>query len=566
MKRITIFRFAIALLLTISGGWHSASNCVSEEPAFQNEYNRQDVPADQPITVSAWYRLKEGSREGNLFVRAVMGDGYHCYSQNHKGPEVTSSFKVSVSDQFEVNGGFEPDVDPHAYEKDGEYCEEFAEEVTWSAPIKLAQGVDPASLPIDVAYSGMVCNATGCQPPLKIPLVAKFDGYEAGPQVKAKFRPTMSHVLFLATLQRVEGPGAIQPGDKLTLDITAEPEGEYHIYPYQAAKSEGQEDFPTLIAFTKRNGWSISGPTVSDVPEEKSVGDQQVVYHHDPVTFSYEIEIPSAAEEKMYAFNGTIGFQTCTDIHCDHYDAVEFTVDVPVGGDVTGVIPVSFTGGAKYEDVQAAAGQFVAAGQKSAGQWEGMTLPVVLPLAFLAGLILNIMPCVLPVIGLKIMSFVQQAGENPFRVFMLNVVFALGMIFVFLILATLAVFFGYGWGELYESLLFKTIMICVVFVFGLSFFGVWEIPLPGFVGSGAASKAAEKEGMAGAFLKGVLTTLLATPCSGPLLIPAVVWAIAQPPLVTYLVFLRWDWEWRPHFSSSEPCRNSPASCRSQATG
>ena len=174
---------------------------------------------------------------------------------------------------------------------------------------------------------------------------------------------------------------------------------------------------------------------------------------------------------------------------------------------------------------------------KSAGQWEGMSLLLVLPLAFLAGLILNVMPCVLPVIGLKVMSFVQQAGENPVRVFMLNFVFALGMIAVFLALATLAVFFGYGWGELYESLLFKVIMIGVVFVFGLSFFGVWEIPIPGFVGDASASKAAQKEGVVGAFLKGILTTLLATPCSGPLLIPAVVWAIAQPPLITYFVFL-----------------------------
>ena len=174
---------------------------------------------------------------------------------------------------------------------------------------------------------------------------------------------------------------------------------------------------------------------------------------------------------------------------------------------------------------------------KSEGEWEGMGIAFVLPLAFLAGLILNIMPCVLPVIGLKVMSFVQQAGENPVRVFMLNLVFALGMIAVFLILATLAVFFGYGWGELYESLFFKVTMIGVVFVFGLSFFGVWEIPIPGFVGDASTSKAAQKEGMVGAFLKGVLTTLLATPCSGPLLIPAVVWAIAQPPLITYLVFL-----------------------------
>ena len=57
------------------------------------------------------------------------------------------------------------------------------------------------------------------------------------------------------------------------------------------------------------------------------------------------------------------------------------------------------------------------------------------------------------------------------------------------------------------------------------------------MGDASTSKAAQSEGSVGAFIKGVLTTLLATPCSGPLLIPAVVWAIAQPAWVTYLVFL-----------------------------
>ncbi len=80
-------------------------------------------------------------------------------------------------------------------------------------------------------------------------------------------------------------------------------------------------------------------------------------------------------------------------------------------------------------------------------------------------------------------------------------------------------------------------MIGVVFVFGLSFLGVWEIPIPGLVGSAAAGKYVEQEGLLGAFLKGILTTLLATPCSGPLLAPTVAFAFAQPPWLTYMIFV-----------------------------
>jgi len=159
----------------------------------------------------------------------------------------------------------------------------------------------------------------------------------------------------------------------------------------------------------------------------------------------------------------------------------------------------------------------------------------VLPFAFLAGFILNFMPCVLPVIGLKVMSFVHQAGQNPRQIFLLNAMFCLGMISVFMVLAFLAVSSGLGWGQQFEGLTFKIVMIAVVVVFGLSFFGVWEIPLPGFGSGGGGLE--QKEGLTGAFFKGILTTLLATPCSGPMLIPAIIWAMAQPATVTYLVFL-----------------------------
>ncbi|MFB3107003.1 MAG: protein-disulfide reductase DsbD family protein, partial [Pseudomonadales bacterium] len=83
---------------------------------------------------------------------------------------------------------------------------------------------------------------------------------------------------------------------------------------------------------------------------------------------------------------------------------------------------------------------------------------------------------------------------------------------------------------------FNVVLASVVFVFALSFLGVWEIPIPGFVGSGKANELAQREGAAGAFSKGVLTTVLATPCSGPLLGAALTWAVIQPPLLTYLVF------------------------------
>ena len=170
-------------------------------------------------------------------------------------------------------------------------------------------------------------------------------------------------------------------------------------------------------------------------------------------------------------------------------------------------------------------------------QQETKTLPLVLVGAFFGGLILNLMPCVLPVIGLKVLSFVTQAGESRGRALMLNVVYSAGIIAVFLLLAALAVGLGLGWGQLFTYGIFNVVMAAVVFAMGLSFLGVWEIPIPGFVGSGKSSEIQQKEGLSAAFLKGVITTVLATPCTGPFMASALTWAVAQPPGIVFAVFL-----------------------------
>jgi thiol:disulfide interchange protein len=152
------------------------------------------------------------------------------------------------------------------------------------------------------------------------------------------------------------------------------------------------------------------------------------------------------------------------------------------------------------------------------------------------------MPCVLPVLAIKVLSFVQQAGESRSRIFMLNVAYTAGVLAVFLTLATLAVgtrlgltFIGdFSWGGLFQQTGFNLVMACVVFAMGLSLLGVFEIPVPGMVGSAAGGQ--HREGFLGAFLTGIFATLLATPCLGPFLGTAIFWSLRQP---THDVYLAW---------------------------
>jgi thiol:disulfide interchange protein len=157
-------------------------------------------------------------------------------------------------------------------------------------------------------------------------------------------------------------------------------------------------------------------------------------------------------------------------------------------------------------------------------------------LGLIGGLILNLMPCVLPVVGLKVLALAEQAHMHRGEVLKLNLWFSAGLISVFMLLAVFASVFTLSWGEQFTDTTFKVVITSVVFAMALSFLGVWEIPIPGFVGRGVSNDLQQKEGAVGAFFKGVFTTILSTPCSGPALGAVFAVILGQPPYFVYLLF------------------------------
>jgi thiol:disulfide interchange protein DsbD len=154
--------------------------------------------------------------------------------------------------------------------------------------------------------------------------------------------------------------------------------------------------------------------------------------------------------------------------------------------------------------------------------------------ALLAGFILNFMPCVLPVVSLKVLGFVQQSQESGRRVAYMGLSFAAGIFAVFLVLAALASFAGYGWGELFQKQSFLITMIGLVFAMSLCLFGVFQLPIPHFATN--RTESVQRHGYVESFYKGTLATFLATPCSGPLLGGAMAWTLRQPPTQIFTVF------------------------------
>jgi thiol:disulfide interchange protein DsbD len=163
--------------------------------------------------------------------------------------------------------------------------------------------------------------------------------------------------------------------------------------------------------------------------------------------------------------------------------------------------------------------------------------------AFVGGLILNVMPCVLPVIALKILGFVGQAKDNPARARFLGLVYAAGVLVSFLVLAALvlgikAAGHKAGWGIQFSSPYFLVAMTTLVTLIALNLFGVFEVYL-GARTMDAAANLSSQHGTAGAFFNGLLATVLATSCTAPFLGAAVGFAFApnQTATTTLLVFV-----------------------------
>ncbi len=161
---------------------------------------------------------------------------------------------------------------------------------------------------------------------------------------------------------------------------------------------------------------------------------------------------------------------------------------------------------------------------------------------FLGGMILNLMPCVLPVISLKIFGFIQQAGQSRQKILRSGIAFTTGIFAWFIALALLLIALktvgrDVTWGGFqFTNAYFVLVLSVIVLVFALNLFGVFEISLPQSITGGLLSTTERKDDL-GSFFQGVFATVLATPCSAPFLGTALGFAFSQSPVVILAIFI-----------------------------
>jgi thiol:disulfide interchange protein DsbD len=161
---------------------------------------------------------------------------------------------------------------------------------------------------------------------------------------------------------------------------------------------------------------------------------------------------------------------------------------------------------------------------------------------FIGGMILNLMPCVLPVISLKIFGFIQQAGQSRQKILRSGIAFTIGIFAWFIALALLLIALKAAgrdvtWGGFqFTNPYFVLVLSVIVLVFALNLFGVFEISLPQGMTRGLLSTSERKDDL-GSFFQGVFATVLATPCTAPFLGTALGFAFSQSAAIILVMFV-----------------------------
>jgi thiol:disulfide interchange protein len=355
-----------------------------------------------------------------------------------------------------------------------------------------------------------------------------------------------------------------QQGDVLAVTATLE-EG-WHLYSLEQKPGGPQ---PTRINVDADSPLKLAGPLRPDsAPHKRTIKDvpgwNGLVVEEHAGTVIWRAPLAPNPDGKAAEVHGSVSLQLCRDNACTPPETIPFKAVASGQPATTPVTTAEGSGGSQVGPAMSGPGVNAAAAAaplavaspvkpvsavapvgSQAVETRGsvpVSLPAALLMGLVGGLILNLMPCVLPVLGLKLMSFAQQSGRARQEIFQLNLWYCAGLYAVFFLLATASVAANIGlagsnlaWGEQFTSSRFNIAMAAIVFAFALSFLGVWELPIPGFIGAKAGAMQTQ-EGPLAAFLKGVLSTVLATPCSGPFLGPVFGFTLTQPTGVTYAVF------------------------------
>lgn len=466
---------ALALCLT---GASLSGEIVSEEKAIDHTRVQLVVSADQ---VSAGESFWMG-------LRYEIDPDWHIYWKNFGDTGMPTEVEWKLPEGFEA-GELRWPV-PERYDYEGIISYVYHDEVVIYAEVRISEDWEPAG---DSVKLGAHTEFLMCSVPC-IPGSASFEvevpvGSDTLESEEGKERLASMRRFWPVSPEDLEF-SAYRTGDGARLVVTS---------------PEPVEELPELYFFSSE-AWVQ--------PDA-----EQLVRRVDDTSYAIDLQKSAYAPEGTGRLLGVLGHP---DGMPGHVESAPFRVDVPFSED---------------SPPQLAEGEDVASAEAGTSEPPRNFL-VMLGLAFLGGLILNLMPCVFPVLGIKVMGFVKQAGEERSRVVLHGVVFTAGVLVSFWILSGMLIALRaggeeLGWGFQLQSPAFVFFIALFLLVFALNLSGLFAF---GMSAVGVGSQLTAKPGFAGSFFSGVLATIVATPCAAPILAPALGFALTLPAGTSLLTF------------------------------
>jgi thiol:disulfide interchange protein DsbD len=299
---------------------------------------------------------------------------------------------------------------------------------------------------------------------------------------------------------------------------TAEAEATDNGYRLTVQGSDGDRAVPDSVYFFSYTGEVVEPTAPQTLTKEGSS------FNLELATSTYATGVASVLHGILKAEDGSSWSET---------EAVEgLIIDVPVAG----APPPQEEGTGSGEDV-AGAGAGVGVGTRTSDT-QGVTMAVALIFAFFGGILLNLMPCVFPILSLKILGAASQGGEDRGKVRNQGLLFALGVVLSFLALAGILIMLRaggaqLGWGFQLQSPLFVALMATLFFGIGLNLMGLFEV---GASLTRVGGRVGESGSYGESLASGVLATIIATPCTAPFMGAALGFALTRSVPETLLIF------------------------------
>ncbi len=446
--------------------------------------------AKNPVqwTAVASQSIAAGGR-GAIQFTAVPNKGFHVYTAAIDDAKSSTNFVVTKKSGLKVGAPTtnakvivdnEIPVLPLKYHKG---------DVTWSLPVEAPTGTAAGDHVVEGIIVYQACTSEACFPPAAINFKTTISVGKGGNQATEVVLTPAKYT------DGLNAAGKIKWVDKLTAPSAAKPDQSRN--DPSAAPAISADQPSTGGTSAAANSPPIAAGTHSTDGVAKESSSSEAAGPAIDATVVKDSSEAIAEMAKLYDANEKIRYLTLADMDAN-----------PIGsGGVSSFSQTTF--------------------------WSAMFG------AFVGGMLLNLMPCVFPVLGLKVMGFVQQSGSNPAKIRMHGIAFGAGLLVAMWVLAgvIMTIKFSLGqainWGAQMGNPYFVCAMIVLLFLLGLNMAGVFEFGTSMTRVGGAVQG---KEGYTSSFLSGVLTTLIATPCSGPFLGAAMSYTLAQTAVVAMTLF------------------------------